>query len=227
MDTTSLSGDYLELRVQVFDVLRRFFYGMFDDIDQIAQLEPSLRLYSELASVDASLAERLCFVIASLCVSEDLAATLSIKHEYTRLFIGPYHLPAPPYESVYRSKKKLMMQDETLEVRSYYAKNGFSVANLNRIPDDSVALELEFMFAMSHKTLQAISNNDYSYALMLIEEQVGFYQNHLLEWIPSFCRDVIENTQIEFWADVCLFLTSFVERDSEYLQVIDFSGQAT
>lgn len=38
--------------------------------------------------------------------------------EHTRLFIGPYRLPAPPYESVYRTDERLVMQQPTIEVRN-------------------------------------------------------------------------------------------------------------
>ena len=55
------------------------------------------------------------------------------KAEYTRLFVGPAALPAPPWESVYTSHGRLVMQPSTLEVRSAYHKCGFEPALCRRV----------------------------------------------------------------------------------------------
>lgn len=48
-----------------------------------------------------------------------------LKSDYTRLFIGPYKLLSPPWESVYRSRLKLVCQEPLLEVKKYIWKQGW------------------------------------------------------------------------------------------------------
>jgi TorA maturation chaperone TorD len=51
-----------------------------------------------------------------------------IQADYTRLFIGPGKVLAPPYESVHFSSDRLMFQMETLQVRRWYARFGLQSA---------------------------------------------------------------------------------------------------
>ena len=68
-----------------------------------------------------------------------------VKGEYTRLFIGPYSLPAPPWESVYVGEEGMLFQESTLQVRGYYRRFGLLPEEYPRVADDSLALELGFM----------------------------------------------------------------------------------
>src|SRR5574340_779574 len=63
--------------------------------------------------------------------------------EYTRLFIGPYKLPCPPWESVYTSPKRLMMQDSADQVMQLYREAGLSIETTNVMPDH-IGAELNF-----------------------------------------------------------------------------------
>ena len=53
------------------------------------------------------------------------------KDEYTRLFIGPMSLVAPPWESVYGQKDAMLFQESTLEVRNTYRQYGLIPATLH------------------------------------------------------------------------------------------------
>ena len=64
--------------------------------------------------------------------------------DYTRLFIGPYKLPCPPWESVYTSRKKLMMQDAADDARRTYAELGLAVDDAGVMPDH-IGAELNFL----------------------------------------------------------------------------------
>ena len=69
-----------------------------------------------------------------------------LRWDYTRLFIGPGHVLAPPWESVYRSRERLLFDQATLDVRQAYARFGLQAPRLNHEPDDHLGLELAFMF---------------------------------------------------------------------------------
>jgi TorA maturation chaperone TorD len=163
----------------------------------------------------AELAFKECLV--SLADSDLATAYRDIHIEYTRLFVGPHHLPAPPYESVYRSPDRLLMQDETMSVRAAYAQSGFRVARNYHVPDDSVGIEFEFMCALSMATNDAVSVRDCGKAFTLIAAQQEFCNDHLAKWIPQFCADIEENSSLKFWRGVAAFTNEFIQAESDAL----------
>ena len=78
--------------------------------------------------------------------------------EFTRLFVGPS--PVPLYESVYRSKSGLVMQEETLEVRKKYMEAGLVVHPDRSFPDDHIGAELEFVFYLCQKAAETPKMED-------------------------------------------------------------------
>lgn len=44
--------------------------------------------------------------------------------EYTRLFIGPSKMVAPPYSSIYFGTEYVLMSDVTIWVMNFYERNG-------------------------------------------------------------------------------------------------------
>lgn len=65
-------------------------------------------------------------------------------------------MPAPPYESCYRSPERVLPQASALEVREQYRNAGLAVKRLNREPDDHIGLELEFMYYLNHQASAAL-----------------------------------------------------------------------
>lgn len=205
-------ADVLAYRQSFYDLLRRIFLWevppeLFSELVLAAKGE---RDREDLAcSHESSLKNFLKEVSA-----DDMSAVYrDINIEYTRLFLGPRHLPAPPYESVYRSPQRLMMQDSTMEVRSIYSKNGFRVVRLNQEPDDSIGIELEFMCALSSESIKAFLAHDQEKLARLISTQLEFCDLHLLRWVPQFCGDIISNTCSEFWKSIGDCTKSFLEQD--------------
>ncbi len=113
--------------------------------------------------------------------------------EYTRLFIGPYKLPCPPWESVYTSPKKLVMQEAHDEVRNYYRKAGLTINN-NDIMPDHIGAELNFMALLlgncRPKTLRS------KHAVVTIED---FLDDHILKWVPEFTRDMENASETQLY----------------------------
>lgn len=211
--------DVLAYRYSVYDLLRRIFLWQFPlellmDLAKASQGEQSGE--TPVCSPEAPFRAYLKSLPADGL--EELHRELHI--EFTRLFVGPHHLPAPPYESVYRNPNRLMMQDETIDVRLFYAKNGFRVTRISQQPDDTIGIELEFMLAMSKASLDALSGNDHSKLAALIATQWQFCEEHLTKWVPKFCQDIIENSTSEFWKSVAAFTRSFLEEDVSGLRAL-------
>jgi len=217
---SSDSGKSLEslvaYRYSVYDLVRRIFLWefpleLFTEVVRTANIALSTDEGKE--SPDAAFREFL-----RTLATEDLPVVYRDTHiEYTRLFVGPRHLPTPPYESVYRNPDKLMMQDETMSVREAYAKSGFRVTGMHHVPDDSVGIELEFMCALNKATGDALQEKNYSKALVHAAAQEEFCNDHLLNWIPRFCNDIVANSTSEFWRSVARFTREFMQEETAVL----------
>lgn len=106
-----------------------------------------------------------------------------LRGEYTKLFLGPEKLPAPPWESVYVNGEPLLFQESTLVVRQAYRSSGYVSAGYPREADDHVAIELDFMATLASKTCETGAGNRGA-----LEAQLAFLEKHLLAWIDSFAE---------------------------------------
>ena len=104
--------------------------------------------------------------------------------DYTRLFVGPYRLPCPPWESVYTSSKKLMMQDAADSARRAYAEFGLTVNDPAVMPDH-IGAELDFL-AIVLERAGAENGTETDCA----GTAGKFLNEHLLNWVPRFTQDL-------------------------------------
>lgn len=104
--------------------------------------------------------------------------------EYTRLFIGPYRLPCPPWESVYTSPKRLMMQEAADKVIKIYHETGLAISSADVMPDH-ISAELNFLAVLFQKMNDDSEGNGGS--LSIIEK---FLDEHLKRWVPLFVSDM-------------------------------------
>lgn len=209
----------LAYRLSVYDLLRRVFLWQFP-LELFADLVKASNGEQSGAEPNCSPEAQFKAYLSSLPPNGLEEIYKEIHIEYTRLFVGPHHLPAPPYESVYRNPERLMMQDETIDVRLFYAQNGYRVTRISQEPDDTIGLELEFMLAMSKASTDALLANDLSRLADLISTQWRFWDAHLSKWVPDFCNDIVENSTCEFWKSVATFTRSFLEQDAAELNAL-------
>jgi len=119
--------------------------------------------------------------------------------EFHRLFIGPAALVAPPFESVYRSPEQCLMQEETLRVRSFYRQHGLTLPADLHEPDDHLGYELEFYTHLQRQVIEALARGESTQAARQIHAQQRFYAEHLKQWLPAFCRRLIDGTRSPFY----------------------------
>ena len=125
--------------------------------------------------------------------------------EYTRLFIGPYKLPCPPWESVYTSPKRLMMQEAYDEVRDYYNKAGLTVNNQG-IMADHLGAELNFLAVVLQKAHSDPKKEQYYRDLTR-----GFLDEHVIKWIPQFARDMEDAADLLFYKTLARVTRSMID----------------
>jgi len=122
-----------------------------------------------------------------------------LKVDYTRLFMGPFLLLAPPYGSVYLENNRRIMGDSTVDVRNHYLDAGFDLAENFKEAPDHVCAELEFMHALVCREIEAIHTDDRDKFTDSRMRQQEFLSNHLGAWVPDFTARIIEHAQTAFY----------------------------
>ncbi len=130
-------------------------------------------------------------LLAAYCERWDPAQLGALTWDFNRLFVGPGEMLAPPWESVHRSKTKLTFQESTLQVRALYEAFGVQAPALHREPDDHLALELDFLAALSERAVEAARGGDGEQLERCLQAQRDFLRDHLLAWAPA-CLALVE-----------------------------------
>lgn len=140
--------------------------------------------------------------------------------DYMRTFFGHgynAHAAAYPFESVYASEKRLLMQDARDEVLALYRAAGLDKQESWKEGEDHIALELEFMQILSIRTLDALRRGDGGQAYALVKSQFNFLDVHLGSWVPLLAEQMIRFAQTEFYRGLAFLTEGFIESDIELL----------
>lgn len=122
--------------------------------------------------------------------------------DYTRTFIGhgnTAYSAAYPFESVYTSARRLVMQEARDEVLAIYRAAGKDKAPDWNEPEDHVALELEFEAFLCKRAAQALKDGDDDSAYALVLQQKAFLNDHLQNWLPMMLADLDRFAQTDFY----------------------------
>lgn len=142
-----------------------------------------------------------------------------IRPEYARLFLGPKHIPAPPYESVYRTKNRQIFGDTAFEVKKIYDNFGVKIESEGNIPNDFIGYELEFMYYMAYLCEKLCEDEkNYKSIESIINYSEFFLREHLVLWIEDFSKDIIDNTNMEYFKILANFTMGYILEDMENLK---------
>lgn len=130
----------------------------------------------------------------------------SLAVEFARLFIGPRPPPAIPYASFYLSPNKTLMSDTTIAVRNRYLEADVAVQQLGSIPDDHIAIELEFLYLLTQRTIAALEQQRRDEAERWYRLRDDFVQAHLLKWLPQFVENLSKAAEMEYFRGAALLL---------------------
>lgn len=139
--------------------------------------------------------------------------------EYTRAFVGPAELPAPPWESVYASKDRLLFQETTLAVRRCYVEHDCIPAGYPHVADDHISLELDFLAKLAERMMEAAEAQDGARAERLAQAQGRFLANHLLAWVGDFAGQV-DAGRAPYYACLARLTARFAEHDGAWLAAV-------
>ena len=138
-----------------------------------------------------------------------------LKVDFSKLFIGPYQLSAAPYGSVYLESERKMMGDSTLDVRNRYREAGLDTAKTFKDAPDHISAELEFMYYLIFKEIEALANSDIETAIGFIRRQKSFLEDHLIAWVPEFARSIAENAENPFYPNLAKATETFLKENYE------------
>lgn len=123
-----------------------------------------------------------------------------------------------PYESVYTSRKKIVMQDAWEQVYKVYAAEGLGKGDVGSdVLEDHIALELEFMAYLCKKAQNDEENQEW------IIKQKEFINQHLLNWIPEFCLEIDKYADTLFYKGIGKITNGYLKMDKDLLDSINES----
>lgn len=138
--------------------------------------------------------------------------------EYSRLFLGPFKLVAPPYGSVWLDNAKTVMGNSTAQVAAVYQAHGLHLADDFPELPDHIAVELEFLSYLAFQQRQAQATGNHNEATRLATDQLRFINEFLAPWLPPFCQAIIEDGEAPFYMALAGCTAAFVAADSASLQ---------
>lgn len=132
----------------------------------------------EVAAVEGALA----------AMKEGLAAGADhddVVWEYRRLFVGPGHLPAPPWGSVYTDRECVVFGESTLALRAWMRTVGVERLADERTPEDHIGLMLALLSFLAAERSELVDD---------------YLRDHLLTWAPHYLEALEEAAEQPFYA---------------------------
>ena len=136
--------------------------------------------------------------------------------DYLRTFLGhgiDGHSAAYPYESVYTSERRLLMQDARTEILALFRANGLEKDPSFKDAEDHIALELEFMQLLALRCAEALRAGNSDDALALVRSQATFLDEHLMAWVPLFTTEMLKFAKTDFYRGLSRITEGFLSED--------------
>lgn len=130
---------------------------------------------------------------------EPAALAPALRADFIALFVGPDHVAAPPWESVYLSRDHLLFDVQTLQVRQDYARFGLEIPRLNREPDDHISFELLFVAHLLDLSAQAAARGENGEALRCLAAARDFIARHPRRWVDEFAARLEQHAGTGFY----------------------------
>ena len=148
--------------------------------------------------------------------------------DYVRAVIGSGNdgfSAAYPYESVYTSERRLLMQEARAEVLATLRENELKRGNWNEA-EDHIALELEFMQRMALRAAEALSDNAEDEAIAYLRTSYDFLENHLMNWVPMLVADMRMHARTLFYQGLGQLTLGSLQEDEAVLRELLDSVEA-
>ena len=207
--------DLMKSRAQAYGMLARLFR---EEVD-LATLRELQGMRFPTATGNATVDEGYHQLFEYLRRAwEDSVTELAI--DYVRTFIGHGvngYSAAYPYESVYTSERRLLMQKARAEVLATLRENELKRGDWNEA-EDHIALELEFMQRMALRAAEALADGAEDEAVAYLRTSYEFLENHLLNWVPMLVTDMRLHSKTLFYQGLGQLTLGTIEEDGAVLR---------
>jgi len=132
-----------------------------------------------------------------VCFAQNSEEELTVA--YAELFVGPFELAAPPYGSVYLDGARRVMGDSTIETMKLYEAAGLVLDDTQKEVPDHIAIELEFLYYLTTKSIEAVSKGDNELFVRFEDIRSQFVNNFLGKWVGPFCENIRKKTTNSFY----------------------------
>lgn len=133
--------------------------------------------------------------------------------EYTELFLGPGQPKAPPYETYYRSEKRVLFGESTFYMKDKLGKYGLESKQNGKQPEDHLGLEL-LLVALHSEQLKELPEAE---LVKAITEKIAFIDEQLLTWVPQLCSDAKVFSKSGYYAAIFELILGVLYWDKELL----------
>ncbi|WP_261429135.1 TorD/DmsD family molecular chaperone [Xiamenia xianingshaonis] len=203
-------------RAATYGLIARLYYAEVDEalFDELVAMRYPVSSGNDLL-------DRGYYTLAKYLSNAWVDPVLRLSVDYTKTFLGSgidTYSAAYPFESVYTSEKRLLMQDARDEVLAIYRSCGLDKSASWKTGEDHIAVELEFMRIMSARTAKALRAGDEDEATALLSTQKNFMLDHVATWAPVFCNDVRRFAGTTFYQALADVTEGFLEEDAALLE---------
>lgn len=143
-----------------------------------------------------------------------------LKIDFSNLFVGPFKLLAPPYGSVYLEGKREVMGASTIDARNQYVAAGLDFSRDVKEAPDHIAIELEFMYYLIFKEIEAVGQAKMKSAINYLEKQKTFLERHLGRWVVRFADNIEQHATTDFYKQLAQTTKVFVQQDFNHISEI-------
>ena len=140
--------------------------------------------------------------------------------DFVRVFIGygmDAYSAAFPYESVYTSERRLLMQDSRDEVLALYRAAGLEKDKSWPESEDHLALELEYLAIHTRRAIEALAAGDEDGAFANLVTQLHFMDDHLMNWVPMMTADMRKFARTDLYRGLSYLTEGFLTEDRAFL----------
>ncbi|WP_251178128.1 TorD/DmsD family molecular chaperone [Adlercreutzia agrestimuris] len=215
-------AELMEMRAQVYGMLARL-YRVEVDAKTLDELR-GMRFPTATGNTKADEGYHQLFAYLKN-TWDDSVTELAI--DYVRTFIGHGvngYSAAYPFESVYTSERRLLMQEARAEVLQTLRDNGLKRGSWTE-GEDHIALELEFMQRMSLRCAEALAAGNDDEAYKCVEKMSTFIEEHLLNWVPMLVADMRMYARTMFYQGLAQLTFGQLEQDRAVLAELLESAQ--
>lgn len=204
-------------------------YGLLADV---FREEPSVSLLSKLGEPEI-LAALNALGLPVETVLEEIPQVQLVENlalEFTRLFIGPgSHIS--PNESMHSQARfgepNSLWGEQTVAVKKFMEGAGVAITdNFPGLPDHITA-EFEFMQQLLLKEAEGWGNSETELACNILKIESRFYEEHLSQWVSSFCDKVIAAAEHPFYKLFAEVTKGFIDFEKETLKDLIESAEAS